>query len=69
MGEKYEKLDLDLRGASVSNRLHPNEQEIHLTKKYYAFGQLSRYIRPGYCILNTEATVCWLPTAKKSRNW
>ena len=29
---------------------HDN-QEIHLTKKYYAFGQLSRYIRPGYRIL------------------
>ena len=33
---------------------HDNQQ-IHLTKKYYAFGQLSRYIRPGYCILNPEA--------------
>ncbi len=30
---------------------HDNE-EILLTKKYYAFGQLSRYIRPGYRILN-----------------
>ena len=29
---------------------HDNE-EILLTKKYYAFGQLSRYIRPGYRIL------------------
>jgi hypothetical protein len=29
---------------------HDNE-EIYLTKKYYAFGQLSRYIRPGYRIL------------------
>lgn len=32
-----------------------DRQEILLTKKYYAFGQLSRYIRPGYCIVNTEA--------------
>ena len=31
---------------------HDN-QEIFLTKKYYAFGQLSRYIRPGYRILTT----------------
>ena len=31
---------------------HDNE-EIRLTKKYYAFGQLSRYIRPGYRILTT----------------
>ena len=33
-----------------------DKQEIHLTKKYYAFGQLSRYIRPGYCILSPEAS-------------
>ena len=33
---------------------HDNE-EIILTKKYYAFGQLSRYIRPGYRILATDA--------------
>ena len=31
---------------------HDNQQII-LTKKYYAFGQLSRYIRPGYRILTT----------------
>ena len=30
-----------------------DKEEIHLTKKYYAFGQLSRYIRPGYQILTT----------------
>ena len=30
-----------------------DKQEILLTKKYYAFGQLSRYIRPGYQILTT----------------
>ena len=33
---------------------HDNE-EIILTKKFYAFGQLSRYIRPGYRILATDA--------------
>ncbi len=32
-----------------------DKQEIMLTKKYYAFGQLSRYIRPGYRIFRTEA--------------
>ena len=31
-----------------------DQQEIIATKKYYAFGQLSRYIRPGYRILNLE---------------
>ena len=30
-----------------------DKEEIRLTKKYYAFGQLSRYIRPGYRILGT----------------
>lgn len=30
-----------------------DKEEIYLTKKYYAFGQLSRYIRPGYRILTT----------------
>lgn len=30
-----------------------DKEEILLTKKYYAFGQLSRYIRPGYRIINT----------------
>jgi len=28
-----------------------DENEIILTKKYYAFGQFSRYIRPGYTII------------------
>ena len=32
-----------------------DKEAIVLTKKYYAFGQLSRYIRPGYYIINTEA--------------
>ena len=36
-------------GLTVVDHDH---EEIHLTKKYYAFGQLSRYIRPGYRILN-----------------
>ena len=30
-----------------------DHEEIILTKKYYAFGQLSRSIRPGYRILTT----------------
>ena len=39
-------------GLTVVDHDH---ETIHLTKKYYAFGQLSRYIRPGYSIINTEA--------------
>ena len=37
-------------GLTVVNH---DQEEIILTKKYYAFGQLSRYIRPGYRILTT----------------
>lgn len=31
-----------------------DKNEIVLTKKYYAFGQFSRYIRPGFTMLNTS---------------
>ncbi len=31
-----------------------DKQEIYLTQKYYAFGQFSRYIRPGMTIIHTS---------------
>ena len=31
-----------------------DSQELLLTKKYYAFGQFSRYIRPGYTLLESS---------------
>lgn len=31
-----------------------NKEEIYLTQKYYAFGQFSRYIRPGMTIVNID---------------
>lgn len=31
-----------------------NNEELILTKKYYAYGQFSRYIRPGYTIMGTS---------------
>lgn len=31
-----------------------DSKELLLSKKYYAFGQFTRYIRPGYCILGTD---------------
>lgn len=37
-------------GIAVAD--HDN-QTIHLTMKYYAFGQFTRYIRPGYTIIPT----------------
>ena len=31
-----------------------DNEEIHLTQKYYAFGQFTRYIRPGMTIVHTD---------------
>lgn len=31
-----------------------DKEEIYLTQKYYAFGQFSRYIRPGMTIIHTD---------------
>ena len=33
-----------------------DKEEIYLTQKYYAFGQFSRYIRPGMTIVHTDNT-------------
>ena len=33
-----------------------DKEEIYLTQKYYAFGQFSRYIRPGMTIVHTDKT-------------
>ncbi len=38
-------------GLAVANH---DTNEIVLTKKYYAFGQFSRYIRPGYTIIASD---------------
>lgn len=45
-----------------------NNQEIVLTKKYEAFGQFSRYIRPGYTIIgsdNSNILAAWDREGKK----
>ena len=31
-----------------------DKQELLLSKKYYAFGQFTRYIRPGYCLIGSS---------------
>lgn len=44
-------------------------KEIALTKKYYAYGQFSRYIRPGYAIIgsdNEDVLVAYDPKGKKA---
>ena len=33
-----------------------DKEEIYLTQKYYAFGQFTRYIRPGMTIVHTDKT-------------
>lgn len=38
-------------GIAAANH---DTNEIYLTKKYYAFGQFSRYIRPGYTIIGSS---------------
>ncbi len=32
-----------------------NNEELYLTRKYYAFGQLSRYILPGYTLIGSSS--------------
>lgn len=52
-------------GLAVAD--HDNEKII-LTKKYYAYGQFSRYIRPGYTIFadnNDDVLVSYSPDEKK----
>lgn len=45
----YDSLDENgFWGLAVADH---NEKKIFLTKKYYAYGQYSRYIRPGYTLL------------------
>ncbi len=42
-------------------------QEILLSKKYYAYGQFSRYIRPGYCLVgSSDVTVAAYNPSDKS---
>ncbi len=47
-----------------------NNEELILTKKYYAYGQFSRYIRPGYTIMGTSdkenTVIAYDPKGKKT---
>ena len=33
-----------------------DSEELLLSKKYYAFGQFTKYIRPGYCIIGSDSS-------------
>lgn len=61
-----------------------NNKELVLTRKYYAYGQFSRYIRPGYTIMGTsddantlvaydpegsKAVIVAVNTAKEDKTW
>lgn len=50
----YSELDKNgFWGLGVADH---NNKQIMLTKKYYAFGQYSRYIRPGYTMISTDSS-------------
>lgn len=50
----YSELDKNgFWGLGVADH---NNKQIMLTKKYYAFGQYSRYIRPGYTIITADSS-------------
>ena len=40
-------------GLAAANH---DDETIAVSMKYYAYGQLSRYIRPGYTIIGTNKT-------------
>lgn len=45
-----------------------NNKELVLTRKYYAYGQFSKYIRPGYTIMGTSDTENTLVAYDKQGN-
>lgn len=40
-------------GIAIANH---DEEKIYLSKKYYSFGQYSKYVRPGYTIIATNGS-------------
>nr|WP_288978799.1 Ig-like domain-containing protein [uncultured Blautia sp.] len=51
--ELYKRVDMNSGYWGIAIGDHDNE-DILLTKKFYAYGQLSRYIRPGYTIIGSS---------------
>lgn len=51
--ELFKKVDLTKGYWGLAFGDH-NEHKLILTKKYYGFGQFSRYIRPGYSLMGTS---------------
>lgn len=62
----YGKIDMNSGYWGLAIGDHDN-QEILLTKKYYAYGQFSRYIRPGYTIIGAsdDTLAAYDPESKK----
>lgn len=53
MDALYRKVDLNGGYWGIAFGDH-NREEIVLTKKYYGYGQFTRYIRPGACIIGNS---------------
>ncbi len=67
MEKLFQKVDLNKGYWGIAFGDH-NNQQIVLSKKYEAFGQFSRYIRPGYTIIgsdNSNTLAAWDTQGKK----
>ncbi len=62
--QKHDNMNKSIWGLAIAD--HDNK-EIVLTKKYYAYGQFSRYIRPGYSIIGSsdDTLAAYDPESKK----
>ena len=52
MEDLYKKVDVNKGYWGIAFGDH-NKEEVVLTKKYYGYGQFTRYIRPGDCIIGS----------------
>ncbi|MCR5342652.1 MAG: xylosidase/arabinofuranosidase [Butyrivibrio sp.] len=64
LGNNNEKEGKSLWGVAIAD--HSN-QKVVLTKKYYSFGQYSRYIRPGYTLMGSgnDTVAAYDPKGRK----
>lgn len=77
--QKHDNMNKACWGLAIGDH---NNEEIVLTKKYYGYGQLSRYIRPGYTIIGSggdtlaaydsdgkKAVIVAVNTAGEDKTW
>lgn len=68
MSDLYKAVNLNQGYWGVAFGDH-NKKEVALSKKYYGFGQFTRYIRPGAAIIgstNSNTLITYNPTTKKA---